>query len=53
MARLFKRKGEKKTGLWRGVVDLVLTDIRLVTEGIDNESLGSLGECLLAAERRF
>ena len=27
MARLFKRRGEKKKGLWRRAVDLALTDV--------------------------
>lgn len=50
MARLFKRKPEKKKGLWKRVVDLALTDIRVVAGGIDVESLEQLEERLLAAD---
>ena len=50
MTRLFRRKGEKRTGLWRRVVDLALTDIRVVVGGVDHESLESLEERLLAAD---
>ena len=50
MARLFKRGGEKKKGLWRRVVDLALTDVRVAVGGVDHESLESLEERLLAAD---
>jgi fused signal recognition particle receptor len=50
MARLFKRGGEKKKGLWRRVVDLALTDVRVAVGGVDQESLESLEERLLAAD---
>ncbi|MGB1780145.1 MAG: signal recognition particle receptor subunit alpha, partial [Longimicrobiales bacterium] len=50
MARLFKKKPEKKKGLWKRVVDLALTDIRVVAGGIDVESLEQLEERLLAAD---
>ena len=50
MARLFKRGGEKKKGLWRRAVDLALTDVRVAVEGVDHESLESLEERLLAAD---
>ena len=50
MARLFKRGGEKKKGLWRRVVDLALTDVRVAVGGVDHESLESLEEQLLAAD---
>ena len=50
MTRLFRREGEKRTGLWRRVVDLALTDIRVVVGGVDHESLESLEERLLAAD---
>jgi len=50
MARLFKRGGEKKKGLWRRVVDLALTDVRVAVGGVDHESLESLEEHLLAAD---
>ena len=50
MARLVKREREKRTGLWRRVVDLVLTDIRIVAGEADNETLESLEQCLLEAD---
>ena len=50
MARLFKRTGEKKKGLWRRAVDLALTDVRVAVGGVDHESLESLEERLLAAD---
>jgi len=50
MDRLFKKKPEKKKGLWKRVVDLALTDVRVVAGGIDGESLEALEERLLAAD---
>ena len=50
MARLFKTKPEQKKGLWKRVVDLALTDVRVVAGGIDVESLERLEERLLAAD---
>jgi fused signal recognition particle receptor len=50
MARLFKKKPERKKGLWRRVVDLALTDVRVVAKGIDDVSLEELEERLLAAD---
>ena len=50
MARLFKRGGDKKKGLWRRAVDLALTDVRVAVGGVDHESLESLEERLLAAD---
>ena len=50
MARLFKKKPERKKGLWRRVVDLALTDVRVVAGGLDHESLEVLEERLLAAD---
>ena len=50
MARLFKRGGEQKKGLWRRAVDLALTDVRVAVGGVDHESLESLEERLLAAD---
>ena len=50
MARLFKRAPERKKGLWRRVVDLALTDVRVVAGGMDHESLEALEESLLAAD---
>lgn len=50
MARLFKKKPERKKGLWRRVVDLALTDVRVVAKGVDDVSLEVLEERLLAAD---
>ena len=50
MARLFKKKPERKKGLWKRVVDLALTDVRVVAGGMDNESLEQLEERLLGAD---
>ena len=50
MARLFKKKTERKKGLWKRVVDLALTDVRVVAGGIDGDSLEALEERLLAAD---
>ncbi|TVR65916.1 MAG: signal recognition particle-docking protein FtsY [Gemmatimonadales bacterium] len=48
--RLFKKKDEKRKSLWRRVVDLALTDVRVISEGMDDESLEELEERLLAAD---
>ena len=50
MARLFRKKSEKKTSLWNRVVRLALTDVRVAVGGMDTESLESLEERLLAAD---
>ncbi|MBT8488625.1 MAG: signal recognition particle-docking protein FtsY [Gemmatimonadetes bacterium] len=50
MTRLFKKKPERKKGLWKRVVDLALTDVRVAAGGIDSESLEQLEERLLAAD---
>jgi len=50
MPRLFKRDPERKKGLWRRVVDLALTDVRVFAGGMDHESLETLEERLLAAD---
>lgn len=50
MARLFKQKPERKKGLWKRVVDLALTDVRVVAGGVDEDSLEALEERLLAAD---
>jgi len=50
MARLFKKKLERKKGLWRRVVDLALTDVRVAAGGMDGASLEQLEERLLAAD---
>jgi fused signal recognition particle receptor len=50
MARLFRKKPERKKGVWQRVVDLALTDVRVAAGGIDHESLELLEEKLLAAD---
>jgi fused signal recognition particle receptor len=50
MPRLFKKDPERKKGLWRRVVELALTDVRVLAEGMDQESLETLEERLLAAD---
>jgi fused signal recognition particle receptor len=50
MNRLFKKKPERKKGLWKRVVDLALTDVRVLAGGMDHASLEELEERLLAAD---
>lgn len=50
MARLFKKKSEKKKGLWTRLKRLALTDVRVAVRGLDQESLEDLEERLLAAD---
>jgi fused signal recognition particle receptor len=50
MARLFKKKQEKKKSLWRRAVDLALTDVRVLAGKMDHETLETLEERLLAAD---
>lgn len=50
MARLFKKKPERKKGLWKRVVDLALTDVWVAAGGIDADSLENLEERLLSAD---
>ena len=50
MPRLFKKDPERKKGVWRRVVDLALTDVRVLAGGMDHESLETLEERLLAAD---
>lgn len=50
MTRLFRKEPERKKGLWKRVVDLALTDVRVVAGGVDHESLEQLEERLLAAD---
>lgn len=50
MERLFKKKPERKKGLWKRVVDLALTDVRVIAGGMDHASLEDLEERLLAAD---
>lgn len=48
--RIFRQRDEKRTGLWKKVVDLALTDVRVLAGGMDEESLEDLEERLLAAD---
>ena len=50
MARLFKKKSEKKTGFWKRLQRLALTDVRVAVRGLDHDSLEDLEEQLLAAD---
>jgi fused signal recognition particle receptor len=50
MARLFKREPERKKGLWRKLVDLGMTDVRVLAGGLDHASLEDLEETLLEAD---
>ena len=50
MARLFKKKPERKKGMWRRVVDLALTDVRVAAKGLDQGSLERMEEQLLTAD---
>jgi len=50
MARLFKNELERKKGLWKRVVDLALTDVRVAARGVDTLSLEDLEERLIAAD---
>lgn len=50
MARLFKKKHETKKSLWRRAVELALTDVRVLSGGMDHDTLESLEERLLAAD---
>ncbi|TVP80054.1 MAG: signal recognition particle-docking protein FtsY [Gemmatimonadales bacterium] len=48
--RLFRKKSETKKSIWKKVVDLALTDVRVLGQGMDHESLEELEERLLAAD---
>ncbi len=50
MSRLFRTKTERKKGLWRRIVDLALTDVRVVAGGLDEDVLETLEERLIAAD---
>lgn len=50
MARLFRKKHETRKSLWRRVVDLALTDVRVLSGEMDHETLETLEERLLAAD---
>lgn len=50
-SRLFKKAPEKKKGLWRRLVDLGMTDVRVLAGGgVDQTSLEDLEEILLEAD---
>jgi fused signal recognition particle receptor len=48
--RLFRRREESRKGLWKRVVDLALTDVKVLAGGLDREALEGLEERLLAAD---
>ncbi|TVP47294.1 MAG: signal recognition particle-docking protein FtsY [Gemmatimonadales bacterium] len=48
--RLFRKKDETRKSIWKRVVDLALTDVRVLSSGMDDESLEELEERLLAAD---
>jgi fused signal recognition particle receptor len=48
--RLFRSGSDEKKGIWKRVVDLALTDVRVLAGGMDHESLEDLEERLLAAD---
>jgi fused signal recognition particle receptor len=50
MSRLFKTRPERRKGIWRSLVDLALTDVRVVAGGLDEASLEALEETLLKAD---
>ena len=50
MTRLFRTRIEKRKPIWRRAVDLALTDVGVFVGGMDEETLGSLEERLLAAD---
>jgi fused signal recognition particle receptor len=50
VSRLFKRDPERKKGLWRRIVDLSLTDVRVLAGGLDHASLEDLEQTLLEAD---
>lgn len=50
MNRLFRTEPERKKGIWKSLVDLALTDVRVVAGGLDEASLEALEETLLTAD---
>lgn len=50
MTRLFKTRPERKKGIWKSIVDLALTDVRVAAAGLDEASLEALEESLLIAD---
>jgi fused signal recognition particle receptor len=50
MARLFKNRAERKTGFWKRLRRLALTDVRVAVRGLDQDALEELEEHLLASD---
>lgn len=50
MARLFRKKSEKKKSFWKKVVDLALTDVRVAVKGVSTDSLEAIEESLIGAD---
>lgn len=50
MLNRIKRREDEKKGFWKKIVDLALTDVRVVVGGMDHESLETLEERLLQAD---
>lgn len=50
MARLFKKKAERKAGFWKRLRRLALTDVRVAVRGLDQDALEELEEHLLASD---
>ncbi len=50
MARLFRKKGEQRKGLWARLVDLANTDVRIAVTGVDQAGLERIEELLIAAD---
>jgi len=48
--RLFKNRDESRKTLWQRVVDLALTDVKVLAGGMDEASLETLEEHLLSAD---
>ena len=50
MARLFKRREERKKSLWDRIVDVALTDVTTLVRGTEEGSLERLEELLIGAD---
>ena len=50
MARLFRTQEEGKKSLWDRIVDVALTDVTVLVQGLDEGSLEALEETLIAAD---
>lgn len=50
MSRLIRTRPERKKGIWKSLVDLALTDVRVAATGLDEASLEALEETLLGAD---